>query len=149
MSEFNQDLIRQYLPHDFPFLFIDRIVSIDIESHTAHLIKNVSHNEHFFKGHFPEKPVMPGVVILEALCQACVVLAQHHSHVVYNKPVDLLYFAGVDKVKFKKMVVPGDVLHLHVKCNKFRYGRLYIGEVEARVEGEVVCQAQIKASTAG
>jgi len=149
MSEFSQELITKYLPHRYPFLYVDRIVNIDLDAYSAHAVKNVSNNEDFFNGHFPGKPVMPGVVILEALCQSCVILAQHHSYVTYDKPVGLLYFASVDKLKFKKMVVPGDVLDLHVQCPKFRYGRLYVAEAKALVNGEVVCEAVIKASTAG
>ena len=145
MIEFNYEFIRKHLAHRYPFLLIDKVIDIDLESKSITAIKNVSNNEPYFQGHFPSFPVMPGVLIIEAFGQAGCLLASYDFEVTKQTKLGLVYFAGVDKAKFKKMVVPGDQLELHTKFIRLRAGRLYIGQCEAKVDGEVVCSAEIKA----
>ncbi len=130
--------ILDYLPHRHPFVLVDRVLDYTPgESLTA--LKNVSYNEPFFPGHFPSMPVMPGVLILEALAQASAILAFKS----YGKEDGSLYlFAGIDNARFKQPVVPGDSLQLEVVFQKERRG---IGFYSARalVDGKVVCSADL------
>ncbi|MDA3931732.1 MAG: 3-hydroxyacyl-ACP dehydratase FabZ [Tenericutes bacterium] len=136
--ELNSNQIQEILPHRYPFLLIDRIIEIE-PGVSAKAIKNVTVNEHFFTGHFPQEHVMPGVLIVEALAQAGAVtiltLDEHKDKIVY--------FAGIDKCKFKQKVVPGDQLVLESKVVKKR-GALGIAEGVATVNGKVVCIATLK-----
>lgn len=132
--------ILKALPHRYPFLLIDRVLSYEV-SKSLHAIKNVSYNEQFFQGHFPVKPVMPGVLILEAMAQATGVL----GYLSYSdKPGDstIYYFATLDNVRFKKPVVPGDQLHIKVEFIRERQGMAKFNAV-AEVDGAVVCTAEI------
>ncbi|WP_261922463.1 3-hydroxyacyl-ACP dehydratase FabZ [Shewanella sp. NFH-SH190041] len=132
--------ILQYLPHRYPFLLIDRVLDFT-PGETLHAIKNVTINEPFFQGHFPVQPVMPGVLILEAMAQATGLLA---FKTMSDKPsTDVLYyFAGIDNARFKRVVEPGDQLHFEVKLLKERRGiGVFYGE--AKVDGELVCSAEI------
>lgn len=132
--------ILEYLPHRYPFLLIDRVLDYTI-GETLHAIKNVTFNEPFFQGHFPVQPVMPGVLILEAMAQATGLLAFKTMSNMPSKDV-LYYFAGIDNARFKRVVVPGDQLHFEVKLLKERRGiGVFYGE--AKVEGELVCSAEI------
>ncbi len=132
--------ILKFLPHRYPFLLIDRVLEFT-PGETLHAIKNVTINEPFFQGHFPVAPVMPGVLILEAMAQATGLLA---FKTMSNKPSEdvLYYFAGIDNARFKRVVEPGDQLHFEVKMLKERRG-IWVFTGEARVDGELVCSADI------
>lgn len=108
MMEVNE--VREYLPHRYPFLLVDRVVELDLPK-SIKAIKNVTINEPFFDGHFPGLPVMPGVLILEAMAQAAGILGFRSQN---KKPADgsIYYFVGADDVRFKRPVVPGDQLTL-------------------------------------
>jgi 3-hydroxyacyl-[acyl-carrier-protein] dehydratase len=126
--------IQKIIPHRYPFLLVDRIIELE-EGKSAVGIKNVSSNEPYFQGHFPGHPIMPGVLIMEALAQVGAVL-------ILKMPVfagHLALFAGLDEVKFKRQVIPGDQLRLEVELIKFRktfgvaQGKAYVGEALAAV----------------
>jgi len=104
--------ILNHLPHRFPFLLIDRVLSLD-SGKSIVALKNVTINEPFFAGHFPHHPVMPGVLIVEALAQAAAILAFHTANELPDKKL-ICYFVGIDRARFKKPVVPGDQLELKV-----------------------------------
>ena len=104
--------IQKYLPHRYPFLLIDKIIEFEPEV-SAHAIKCVTVNEPFFQGHFPNRPLMPGVLVVEAIVQtACFSVAYHYRESMQNPSVS---FMTIDKCKFRKPIVPGDILHLKVK----------------------------------
>ena len=133
--------IMQLLPHRYPFLLVDRITEMDGDQSCIGL-KNVSINEPFFQGHFPKYPVMPGVLIIEALAQTAGALCVHHAGVT-DIP-QIVYFLGIDRAKFRKPVVPGDQLHLHVKKIRSR-GPVWRFYGEAKVNGHVVAEAEVSA----
>jgi len=132
--------ILQHLPHRYPFLLIDRVTEC-IPGESLIGYKNVSYNEPYFTGHFPQRPVMPGVLILEALAQATGILA---FRTLGRTPDDnsLYYFVGVDKARFKQPVEPGDQLVLNVKFVKEKRG-IWKFEGVATVDGKVVCSADL------
>ncbi|MDN3698841.1 MULTISPECIES: 3-hydroxyacyl-ACP dehydratase FabZ [Vibrio] len=132
--------IQELLPHRYPFLLIDRVVDFEEAKHLT-AIKNVSVNEPQFTGHFPQLPVFPGVLILEAMAQATGLLAFKS----FGAPSEneLYYFASVDKAKFRKPVVPGDQMIIEVEFIKERRGIAQFNGV-ARVDGDVVCSAELK-----
>ena len=132
--------ILQHLPHRFPFLLIDRVVSC-VPGEYIHAYKNVTINEPFFAGHFPHYPVMPGVLIMEALAQAAGVLS---FKTMGEKPDDdsVFYFVGIDAARFKKPVVPGDQLHLHVKIARQMRG-VWKYKAEGRVDDLIVAEAEL------
>ena len=134
--------IMDLLPHRYPFLLVDRVVDYTYteEKKVIKAIKNVSINEPFFQGHFPGKPVMPGVLILEALAQATGIL----SFKVIGKPKDdeLYYFAAIDNARFKRPVFPGDQLVLDVELLREVKGIAKFTGV-ASVDGKVVCTAEL------
>lgn len=133
--------IQKLLPHRQPFLLIDRVIELGDEQVVA--IKNVTINEPFFAGHFPGHPVMPGVLIVEAMAQAGAVMAMSGPGVSPEKLV--IYFMALDKVKFRKPVVPGDQLRLEV--SPLRKGAaVWKMKGRALVEGQVVCEAEFLAS---
>ena len=122
-----------------PFLFIDKVVDhVEKESMTA--IKNVTINEPFFAGHFPQQPIMPGVLILEALAQTAIVFAFYSTK--NNPKKSLFFFAGIDKARFKKPVVPGDQLQLKVELLKMRHNVWKVLGT-ATVDGELACTAEL------
>ncbi len=132
--------IRNTLPHRYPFLLVDRVLEFNAgESLVA--IKNVTVNEPFFQGHFPEKPVMPGVLILEALAQATGLLA-FRSEGRDAARDSLYYFVGIDKARFKRPVEPGDQLRLSVEVVKVKRG-IWVFNTEASVDGKVAATAVI------
>ena len=129
--------IAQILPHRYPFLLVDRITHLDIEGGVIIGQKNVTMNEHFFVGHFPEAPIMPGVLILEALAQTGGILV--HQKLQTDKIAVLL---TVNNAKFRKPVVPGDVLHMHITGQhiSFKGGKVL---ARALVHDQVVVEAEI------
>ncbi len=135
----NIDEILTLLPHRYPFLLVDRVLSFE-SGKSLHAIKNVTINEPFFTGHFPQKAVMPGVLITEALAQAAGILAIHDEK---EHPDNMMFYLGaIENARFKKMVVPGDQLHLKIEILKHR-AQIWKFKGEALVEGEVVCTAEI------
>ena len=136
----NTEKVTKYLPHRNPFLFIDEIVSVEVGK-KIHCIKNNSPDEDYFKGHFPNNPVMPGVIILEALAQASGIL----GFKTMNKTPEegsIYVFAGVDKVRFRKRVGPEDVIHLYSEVINEKKG-IWKFETRAEVDGDLVCTATI------
>ena len=132
--------IREYLPHRYPFLLVDRVVELTPgESIVA--FKNMSINEVLFQGHFPDQPVFPGVLIIEAMAQAAGILG---FKTMDKKPADgsIYYFVGVDKVRFRRPVVPGDRLDLKAAIISERRG-IWKFKCSAEVDGEPVCDATI------
>ena len=132
--------IMEHLPHRYPFLLIDKVVDYK-EGEYLHGIKNVTMNEPCFTGHFPNRPVMPGVLILEALAQATGVLGFKTMDKMPDSK-SLYYFVGIDNARFKRPVEPGDVVHLHVKQIK-RKRDIWKFEAKAMVDGVVVCAADL------
>ena len=136
--EINQ--IMKTLPHRYPFLLIDRVSDYKIGEYLI-AIKNVSYNEPCFTGHFPHRPIFPGVLILEAMAQATGVLSFKTMGKEPNQN-SLYFFAGVDKARFKKPVVPGDQLQIEVILKKMRQRTVKYDAV-ARVDGNIVCSAEV------
>lgn len=132
--------ILQHLPHRYPFVLIDRVVSLELGKEIT-AIKNVSVNEPYFPGHFPYHPVMPGVLIVEAMAQAAAILS---FKTMDTKPSDdsVYYFAGIDSARFKKPVSPGDQIILNVKIDRILKGIWKYTGV-ARVNNAVVAEAQM------
>lgn len=128
--------IKEVLPHRYPFLLVDKIRDLE-PGKKAVGIKNVTANEPFFQGHFPEKPLMPGVLMVEALAQVAGLTCT-----IEGDQSKLGVFTGIDKCKFRRQVVPGDVLELHVEITTFRRG---IGKAEGKalVDGELACSCQL------
>lgn len=132
--------ILQHLPHRYPFLMLDKVTDYTVgEKLTA--IKNVSHNEPYFPGHFPKRPIMPGVLILEALAQATGILAFKTNDRIPDENT-LYYFVGIDKARFKQPVIPGDQLQLDVIFVKEKRG-IWKFDGIASVDGKEVCTAEI------
>lgn len=132
--------IQAILPHRYPFLLVDRIKELE-EGRRIVGLKNVTINEPFFQGHFPERPIMPGVLILEAMAQVCGVLA-FKSFPPSGRPV--VYLTGVDGAKFRRPVVPGDQLRFEVEVLK-RRPPFWKMQAKAFVETELVCEAELTA----
>ncbi|AYH43155.1 3-hydroxyacyl-ACP dehydratase FabZ [Azoarcus sp. DN11] len=132
--------ILQYLPHRYPFLLVDRVLELE-EGKRILALKNVTMNEPFFPGHFPHHPVMPGVLIVEAMAQAAALLSFKTMGI---KPDEnsVVYFAGIDNVRFKRPVVPGDQLHFDVEITQGRRN-IYKYKGVARVAGEIAAEAEL------
>ena len=140
MSTMDINKVLQLLPHRYPFLLIDRVIEFEPDNYLI-ARKNVTYNEHFFNGHFPARPVMPGVLIVEAMAQATGLLAmESRPNEVGEK--GLYYFAGIDKARFKRPVEPGDQLILEVHLRTVRRG-IWMFTGEARVDDKVVATADI------
>ncbi len=134
--------ILRLLPHRYPFVMIDRVLSVDV-GESVEALKNVSINEPFFQGHFPAKPVMPGVLMLEGMAQAGGILAFYtNPENIGNK---LLYFAGIDKARFRKPVGPGDQIIYRVEVIKIKRGIWKMGAT-ATVDGQKVAEAELMAA---
>ena len=133
--------VMKLLPHRYPFLLVDRIEQMNGDE-TAVGIKNVTMNEPYFQGHFPDFPVMPGVLIIEGLAQTAGALCVSSLGESY-KP-QIVYFMGIDRAKFRRPVVPGDVLHYHVRKIRSR-GRVWRFFGEAKVNGQTVAEAEVSA----
>lgn len=131
--------VRQCLPHRYPFLLVDKVNQL-VLGESIEAVKNVTHNEPFFNGHFPEQPVMPGVLMVEALAQASGILI---CQTLGADRVEIFYLAGIDEARFKRQVEPGDVLTLRVRVEKRRrelwkfYGEAWVGE-------ELACSVRFK-----
>ena len=128
--------IKEIWPHRYPFLLIDKVISMEGNKIVA--IKNVTVNENYFQGHFPAEAVMPGVLIIEALAQtgAVAILSKNEFK------GKIAYFAGIDKAKFRRKVIPGDILRLEVEITKLR-GRAGLGYGIAYVDDKKVCEGEL------
>jgi 3-hydroxyacyl-[acyl-carrier-protein] dehydratase len=132
--------VLDYLPHRYPFLLIDKVLECEPNKRILAL-KNVTINEPFFQGHFPKHPVMPGVLIIEAMAQAAAILGfRTMGKVPGNEHV--VYFVGIDGARFKRPVFPGDQLHVHVELLRVARG-LWKFRGEARVDGQVNAEAEL------
>lgn len=143
----DQEKIQEILPHRYPFLFVDRVTHIDLENNYLVAHKNLTMNEHFFQGHFPAAPIMPGVLIIEALAQAGGVLTHEKGY-----KTDISVLLGIKNVKFRKPALPGDCLELHVYCQHVSskggkiHGKAIIGKklaAEADIAFAFVSKEQI------
>ncbi len=134
------DEVRKLLPHRYPFLLIDRVLSIE-HGVSIQCLKNVTINEPFFPGHFPHRPVMPGVMILEALAQAAGILAFRTAGVVPDDDTRF-YFVGIDGARFRRPVVPGDQLMLNAQVERVMRG-IWKFKTQATVDGTEVCSAEM------
>lgn len=132
--------ILKYLPHRYPILLVDKVISLE-EGKDIVALKNVSINEPFFSGHFPHYPVMPGVLIVEALAQAAALLTLKTENIA-NKTDSVYYFVGIDGVRFKKPVLPGDQLILKVAIERQIKG-LWKYSARAEVDDQLVTEAQL------
>ena len=132
--------ILKLLPHRYPFLLVDRVVEID-KGKRIKALKNVSVNEPFFTGHFPSRPVMPGVLMLEALAQAAGLLSFDMLGVAPDENT-VFYFVGIDNARFKRPVEPGDQLILEVELDRIK-GGIYKFKGVARVDTNVACEAEL------
>ena len=128
--------IMDIIPHRYPFLLIDKVIKIEENKITA--IKNVTANEHYFQGHFPTEPVMPGVLIIESLAQAGAVALLSKDEFKGK----IAYFAGINNAKFRRKVVPGDTLRLEVELTKIR-GKAGVGYGIAYVDDKKVCEGEL------
>jgi UDP-3-O-[3-hydroxymyristoyl] N-acetylglucosamine deacetylase/3-hydroxyacyl-[acyl-carrier-protein] dehydratase len=141
MAQYDIHSILQILPHRYPFLLVDKILELE-PGKTVKALKNVTYNEPFFQGHFPGQPVMPGVLLLEAMAQASGFLV---LNTIPNPETKLMYFTGINKSRFKKVVIPGDQLIFEAELVKFRLGTCKI-VARALVDDKVVCSAEFLSS---
>jgi 3-hydroxyacyl-[acyl-carrier-protein] dehydratase len=131
--------IMKLLPHRYPFLLIDKIIEIDGDE-SAVGIKNVTFNEPQFQGHFPDQPIMPGVLLIEAMAQTAGAICALKS----TGEANLVYFMTIDNARFRKPVVPGDQVHFHVSKQKQR-GNIWKYHCDAKVNGQLVAEADVGA----
>ncbi len=136
-------MIKRIIPHRYPFLLIDKVVDIDgYQSATG--IKNVTVNEPHFQGHFPSRPIMPGVTIVEAMAQTTAVMAGVSMELMDKNM--MVYFMGIDKCKFRRMVEPGDVLKMHVSTLRGKPGgKIWKFAGRAEVDGDLAAEAEFTA----
>ena len=136
--------IMKILPHRYPFLLVDKIIEMEVCKSIVG-IKNVSINEPFFPGHFPGHPVMPGVLVIEAMAQvACILAIMSSDESVRSK---VTYFVGIDKARFRKPVIPGDQLRFEIEATGCKRG-IWIFNAKAFVDGKLVTEAELKATFA-
>lgn len=133
--------ILKKLPHRYPILLVDRVLEIDLAGKRIRALKNVTVNEPFFTGHFPHRPVMPGVLMLEAMAQAAALLSFATEGIELDDK-SVYYFAGIDAARFKRPVEPGDQLILDVTLNRAKAG-IFKFSGKALVDGEVAAEAQL------
>jgi 3-hydroxyacyl-[acyl-carrier-protein] dehydratase len=136
--------IQRWIPHRYPFLLIDRVLDIVPNAYIIS-VKNVTANEEFFQGHFPSQPVMPGVLIMEAMAQTAAVFARYSEEVLLTGKT--FYLVGADGFKWKKQVVPGDQLRIVMKSVKKR-NPLWIMDGEVTVDGKIVASGTLSAAAA-
>ena len=142
--EFDIAQIMGHLPHRYPFLLVDRVLDY-APGKSIRALKNVTINEPFFQGHFPQYPVMPGVLIIEGLAQTAGALCVSSLEEGYQ--AELVYFMGIDRAKFRRPVLPGDTIHYHVRKIRNR-GRVWRFYGEAKVNGHIVAEAEVSAMLA-
>lgn len=130
--------IEKLLPHRYPFLLVDRVIDL-VEGEKVVGIKNVTMNEHFFQGHFPGHPIMPGVLIVEAMAQCGGVLLMKS---IPDPETKVVYFISIDNVKFRKPVIPGDQLRFELSVGKIK-GKIAKMHGQAYVEDKLVCEADL------
>jgi 3-hydroxyacyl-[acyl-carrier-protein] dehydratase len=140
MNSMDIRAILDTLPHRYPMLLVDRVIDVVPNGH-IHALKNVTFNEPFFAGHFPHHPVMPGVMIIEALAQAAAILSFKTAGSTSDEKT-VYYFVGIDAARFKKPVLPGDQLHLHATITRHARG-IWKFKSEAKVEGQIVAEAEL------
>lgn len=134
-----KEKIKSAIPHRFPFLLIDRVINCN-PGNSIVALKNVSYNEPFFEGHFPDKPIMPGVLIVEAMAQACGILISRSGDITSD--TGFFYLVGVDKARFRKSVEPGDQLILEIQFLK-QLKDIHRFQAKANVDSDIVCSAII------
>ena len=137
LASYDINGIKEMIPHRYPFLLIDKVINIT-PNVSCIGIKNVTNNEPFFAGHFPNHPVMPGVLIVESMAQTSAVLVVHTLGEEAKGKV--VYFMSVEEAKFRKPVIPGDVLHIHCEVDRSR-GAVWKFKAKATVDGTVVAEA--------
>ncbi|MBX9900364.1 MAG: 3-hydroxyacyl-ACP dehydratase FabZ [Burkholderiaceae bacterium] len=140
MNSLDITQIKQYLPHRYPLLLVDRVLDWESGKRIT-AIKNVTANEEFFNGHFPSKPVMPGVLMIEAMAQTAAIL----SFLTKNQKPDentLVYFLGIDGVRFKRPVVPGDQLRMEVEITRYSRG-IWKYKATGSVDGQLAVEAEL------
>ena len=140
MSNLTIHEILKYLPHRYPFLLVDRVLEYE-KGKSLLALKNVTHNEPFFTGHFPGKPVMPGVIVIEAMAQAAGMLTLLTNNTEPEKR-ELFYFAGIDNARFRRIIEPGDQLYLQVEVERSKRD-LWKFKTQALVEDQVACSANL------
>ncbi|HHJ40477.1 MAG TPA: 3-hydroxyacyl-ACP dehydratase FabZ [Methylothermaceae bacterium] len=138
--------IMKFLPHRYPFLLVDKVIEC-IPGERLVAIKNVSYNEPYFQGHFPDQPIMPGVLIMEALAQATGLLASESAPEALGEKEMIYYLVGLDKARFKRPVSPGDQLRLEVKYLRHKRN-IWAFSCQADVDGEFVASAEIMCAAA-
>lgn len=141
MLDINQ--IMKILPHRHPFLLVDRVLEMEVGKRIV-AIKNVTINEPFFPGHFPGHPVMPGVLIIEAMAQTAGILAYQSDEAVRDK---VTYFVGIDNARFRRPVMPGDQLRFEIEATGCKRG-IWVFNAKATVDGKLVTEAELKATFA-
>lgn len=132
--------IMRHLPHRYPFLLVDRVLEI-VKGERIVALKNVTMNEPFFPGHFPHHPVMPGVLIIEAMAQAAGILAFQSADMPVTENT-VVYFVGIDNARFKRPVTPGDQLRMEVSITKNMRG-IWKFSTQALVDGQLACEAEL------
>ena len=139
----NKDIreVKNLTPHRYPFLLVDRIISYE-PGRSILALKNVTCNEDYFNGHFPGRPVMPGVLQIEALAQTAGLLIYYTTNLPADEKTNWHFLAGVDNARFKRIVDPGDQLHLHVEIAKRKSG-IWIFNAKATVNEEVACSVEL------
>jgi 3-hydroxyacyl-[acyl-carrier-protein] dehydratase len=130
------------LPHRYPCLLVDRVLDVDLTAKTVRALKNITVNEPCFTGHFPERPIFPGVLILEALAQSCALLSFEIEGIETMDDDSVFYLASIDGARFKRPVRPGDQMIMHGALDRAR-GGMYRYNCRAEVDGEVATEAQI------
>ena len=138
MSVMDVNEILGMLPHRYPFMLVDRITEMDLENQRISGYKNLTFNEPFFQGHFPSEPIMPGVMQLEAMAQVAGILLNKVS----GKEGHIAYFMSIDKAKFRRKVVPGDVLRMEIQVTRLR-SRMAVVSAKAFVGDDVASQADL------